>query len=117
MVVPSRPRRAGSPVISATGLIGDDGLVGPERIRVDRRGGARHPGELYPGHETAALPQRHRLLPNLATGRVLSSLSWRVHEPYTFTEAVSLRSQTGLTGSGRHRYSCGGFGEDTHTCT
>ena len=81
MLVSSRPRRAGSPVISATGLIGGGVLVGPERIRVDRRGGARHRGELRPGHETAALPQRHRLLPNLATGRVLSSPSWRVHEP------------------------------------
>ena len=42
MLVSSRPSRAGSPVISATGLIGGGVLVGPERIRVDRRGGARH---------------------------------------------------------------------------
>src|SRR6266567_7155502 len=61
MLVSSRPRRTGSPVISATGLIGGGGLVGPERIRVDRRGGARHRSELRPGHETAALAQRHQL--------------------------------------------------------
>ena len=28
-----------------------------------------------------------------------------------------VRSQTVLTGSGRHRYSYGGFGEDAHTST
>src|SRR6266516_3153038 len=61
MLVSSRPRRTGSPVISATGLIGGGGLVSAERIRVDRRGGARHRSELRPGHETAALPQRHQV--------------------------------------------------------
>jgi hypothetical protein len=30
---------------------------------------------------------------------------------------LGVRSQTGLTGSGRHRNSYGGFGEDTHTST
>src|SRR5271165_863661 len=61
MLVSNRPRRSGSPVISATGLIGGGGLVGPERIRVDCRCGARHRSELRPGYETAALPQRHQL--------------------------------------------------------
>src|SRR5213078_247207 len=61
MLVSSRPRRAGSPVIGASGLIGGGVLVRPERIRVDHRGGARHRGELRPGDETAALPQRHQL--------------------------------------------------------
>ena len=50
-------------------------------------------------------------------GRVRSSLSPRVLEPYSSTEAVALRSQAGLTGSGTHRYSYGGFGEDTCTST
>jgi len=43
-------------------------------------------------------------------GRVRSSPSWRIHEPCTCTESVALRLETGLTGSGRHRYSLGGFG-------
>jgi hypothetical protein len=43
-------------------------------------------------------------------GRVLSSPAWRVHEPGTFTRAVVQRSQPGLTGSGSHRHSDGGFG-------
>ena len=58
MLVSSSPRRTGSPVISATGLVGGGVLVRPERIRVDHRGTARHRGELGPGHETTALPQR-----------------------------------------------------------
>jgi hypothetical protein len=43
-------------------------------------------------------------------GRVLSSPSSRAHEPCSFTGAVALRSQAGLTGSGSHRSSYGGFG-------
>jgi hypothetical protein len=40
-------------------------------------------------------------------GRVLSSPSSLVHEPCSWTGAVALRPQTGLTGSGSHRSSCG----------
>ena len=43
-------------------------------------------------------------------GRVLSRPSSRVHEQCNFTAAVALRSQTGLTGSGSHGSSYGGFG-------
>jgi hypothetical protein len=43
-------------------------------------------------------------------GRVQSRPSWRVHEPCSSPEAVALRSQTVLTGSGSHGYSYGGFG-------
>jgi hypothetical protein len=60
MLASSRTRRTGSLVTGATGLLGD-GLVGPERIRVDRRGGARHRSELRPAHATTALPQRHQI--------------------------------------------------------
>jgi hypothetical protein len=48
-------------------------------------------------------------------GRVLSGPSSRVHEPCSSTEVVALRSQTGLTGSGSHRSSYGGFGGRTPT--
>jgi hypothetical protein len=43
-------------------------------------------------------------------GRVQSRPSWRVHKPCSSPEAVALRPQTVLTGSGSHRYSYGGFG-------
>ena len=43
-------------------------------------------------------------------GRVGSRPSSRVHEPRNCPVAVAQRSQTVLTGSGSHRYSCGGFG-------
>ena len=70
-------------------------------------------GGSSPGDVTAPCPAqtlpRTRLLPDLATDGVRSSPSWRVHEPCTLTEAVAPRPHTGLTGSGRHRYSRGGF--------
>ena len=50
-------------------------------------------------------------------GRVLSGPSSRAHEPCNSTGVVALRSGTGLTGSGSHGYSYGGFGEDTHAST
>ena len=43
-------------------------------------------------------------------GRVLSRPSSRVHEPRNSPDAVALRQQTALTGSGSHRSSYGGFG-------
>ena len=54
-----------------------------------------------PPNPTAAEPR---------DGRVLSRPSSRVHEPRNSPDAVVLRSQTVLTGSGSHRYSYGGFG-------
>ena len=59
------------------------------------------PAQTPPPNPTAAEP---------GDGRVLSRPSSRVHEPGTLTEAVALRSQTVLTGSGSHRSSYGGFG-------
>ena len=59
------------------------------------------PAQTPPPNPTAAGP---------GDGRVLSRPSSRVHEPGTLTEAVALRSQTVLTGSGSHRSSYGGFG-------
>ena len=59
------------------------------------------PAQTPPPNPTAAGP---------GDGRVQSRPSSRVHEPGTLTEAVALRSQTVLTGSGSHRYSYGGFG-------
>ena len=59
------------------------------------------PAQTPPSNPTAAGP---------GDGRVRSRPSWRVHEPCSSPEAVALRSQTGLTGSGSHRYSYGGFG-------
>jgi hypothetical protein len=51
-------------------------------------------------------------------GRVRSRPSWRVHEPCSWPEAVACGHRTGLTGSGSHGYSYGGFGgRDTHTST
>jgi hypothetical protein len=64
-------------------------------------GTAPCPAQTPPPNPTAAGP---------GDGRVLSRPSSRVHEPGTLTEAVALRSQTVLTGSGSHRYSYGGFG-------
>ena len=64
-------------------------------------GTAHCPAQTPPPNPTAAGP---------GDGRVRSSPSSRVHEPCTSTEAVALRSQTGLTGSGSHRSSYGGFG-------
>jgi len=43
-------------------------------------------------------------------GRILSRSASRVHQPPAFTEAVALRSQPGLTGSGSPVLSHGGFG-------
>ena len=59
------------------------------------------PAQTPPPNPTAAGP---------GDGRVQSRPSSRVHEPGTLTEAVALRSQTVLTGSGSHRSSYGGFG-------
>src|SRR5208282_3442634 len=64
-------------------------------------GTAPCPAQTPPLNPTAAGP---------GDGRVRSRPSSRVHEPCTFTEAVVLRLQTSLTGSGRHGYSYGGFG-------
>jgi hypothetical protein len=64
-------------------------------------GTAPCPAQTPPPNPTAAGP---------GDGRVLSRPSSRVHEPGSFTEVVALRSQTGLTGSGSHRSSYGGFG-------
>ena len=54
-----------------------------------------------PPNPTAAKP---------GDGRVQSSPSLHVHQPVTFTEAVGVRAQTGLTGAGSHVTSYGGFG-------
>jgi hypothetical protein len=43
-------------------------------------------------------------------GRVGSRPSSRVHEPRNCPGAIARRSPAVLTGSGSHRYSCGGFG-------
>ena len=59
------------------------------------------PAQTPPPNPAAAKP---------GDGRVLSRLALRVHEPCTFTEVVALRSQPGLTGSGSHGPSYGGFG-------
>ena len=59
------------------------------------------PAQAPPPNPTAAGP---------GDGWVLSSSALRVHKPCTPTRAVALRSQPGLTGSGSHRYSYGGFG-------
>ena len=59
------------------------------------------PSQTPPPNPTAAEP---------GDGRVLSRPSSRVHEPCSFTGAVVLRPQRGLTGSRSHRYSYGGFG-------
>ena len=56
-----------------------------------------------------SVPSPDRLLPDNGDGRVQSGPSSRVHEPCSSTEAVALRSRTGLTGSGSHTYSSGGF--------
>jgi hypothetical protein len=76
--------------------------------------GTAAPGPL-PGQPAAPRPALPFPPPNPIAaapgdGRVLSSPSSRVHEPGTFTEAAAQRSQTGLTGSGSHRYFYGGFG-------
>jgi hypothetical protein len=65
------------------------------------RGPRPGPAQTPPPDPTAAGP---------GDGRVLSRPSSRVHEPCGLTEAVALRSQTGLTGSGSFRSSYGGFG-------
>ena len=70
--------------------------------------------ELSPTHRAGLCPAQTPP-PNLTAagpgdGWVLSSSALRVHEPCTPTWAVALRSQPGLTGSGSHRYSYGGFG-------
>jgi len=60
-----------------------------------------------------ALPRplpRTRLLPDLVTDGFSQARLGVYMSPAPLTEAVALRSQTGLTGSGRHRYSYGGFG-------
>jgi hypothetical protein len=59
------------------------------------------PVQTPPPNPTAAGP---------GDGRVLSGQSSRVHEPCSSTEVVALRSRTGLTGSGSHIHSHGGFG-------
>jgi len=71
-------------------------------------GTATCPAQTPPPNPTAAGP---------GDGRVRSRPSWRVHEPCNSPDAVVLRPQTVLTGSGSHRYSYGGSGEDTHTST
>jgi hypothetical protein len=53
---------------------------------------------------------RTQLLPDLMTDG-FSRARLRVYLSHApLTEAVAVRSQAGLTGSGRHRYSYGGFG-------
>ena len=64
-------------------------------------GTAPCPAQTPPPNPTAAEP---------GDGRIRSRPSSRVHEPCTFTDAVALRVQTVLTGSGSHRSSYGGFG-------
>jgi hypothetical protein len=60
---------------------------------------------------------RTRLLPDLVTDG-FSPGRLRVYMNHAaLPEAVALRSQTGWTGSGSHRYSYGGFGEATRTST
>ena len=67
------------------------------------------------GDVTASCPAQtlppNPIAPEPGDGRVRSRPSSRVHELCTFTEAVALRSQTVLTGSGSHRSCYGGFGE------
>src|SRR6516162_9625152 len=101
MSVSSRPRRAGSAVIRASGLIGSGVLVGPERVRIDDRGTARHRGELGPGHETAALAQWHQFTDAMTiTGyrEGLSALD-RIHDLFGSHPQVAL-GDLGLTAHG-----------------
>ncbi len=84
------------------------------RHLASRRLGPAAPGP-SPGQPAAPRPAFPFPPPNPIAaapgdGRVLSSPSSCVHEPGTFTEAAAQRSQTGLTGSGSHRYFYGGFG-------
>jgi hypothetical protein len=76
-------------------------------------------GQLHGRLRAVSRGRRHASLPaavvsarpaELRDGRVLSRSASRVHEPCSLTDAVVLRSQPTLTGSGSHRYSYGGFG-------
>jgi hypothetical protein len=83
----------------------------------DRRGSAPDALSLSPacpGDATAPChvpgPPPNPIAAEPGDGWVLSRPSSRVHEPRNSPDAVVLRSQTVLTGSGSHRYSYGGFG-------
>ena len=82
--------------------------------RAPRRPGARHYQRTFPRRRDRVLPcpdpSPNPIAPEPGDGRVRSRPSSRVHELCTFTEAVALRSQTVLTGSGSHRSCYGGFG-------
>ena len=68
----------------------------------------------FPGAVTSPCPAQtpppNPIAAEPGDGRVLSRPPSRVHEPPTSPEAVALRPQTALTGSGSHRSSYGGFG-------
>ena len=80
---------------------GERGRGGAGRGAAGARGRGRGDAPAAPPNPMAAEP---------GDGRVGSRPSSRVHEPRTCPGAVARRSQTVLTGSGSHRYSCGGFG-------
>ena len=73
-----------------------------------RGGQSFHRCRSRPGFLSVPFPEAAAAGPG--DGRVQSGPSSRVHEPCSSTEAVALRSRTGLTGSGSHTYSSGGFG-------
>ena len=83
-----------SPLLSTAGL-------GPYLQGLPAAVTAPCPAQAPPPDPTAAEP---------GDRRVRSRLSSRVHEPCSWTEAVALRLQTALTGSGSHRSCYGGFG-------
>ena len=62
------------------------------------------------GPRPAQTPPPNPIAAEPGDGRVLSRPSSRVHEPRNSPDAVALRQQTALTGSGSHRSSYGGFG-------
>jgi hypothetical protein len=67
------------------------------------------PGEAAPSCPVQT-PPPNPIAAEPGDGRVRSRSSSRVHEPRTFSDLVALRSQTALTGPGRHVPSYGGFG-------
>ena len=91
-----------------------DRYTGPRTTAAPRRPGARHHPRAFPRRwdraPSCSDPSPDPTAAEPGDGRVRSRPSSRVHEPCTFTEAVALRSQTVLTGSGSYRISYGGFG-------
>jgi hypothetical protein len=76
--------------------------------------------QAFPRTRDRALPcpdSRTRLLPIPVTDGFCQGRP-RVYMNHAASpKRVALRAQTGWTGSGSHRYSYGGFGEDTRTST